>query len=541
MGPRARRRFLPSPPRRRPDFANRLAAFARTLRGRVVAGADPDYGMLAEVADTRYSGVRPLAIVVAADETDVAKTIGFVRDEGLPFAARNGGHSFAGYSITPGIVIDLRSLTAVKPDPARATAIVGAGMTNLPLYEALWPHRMVVPAGTCPTVGISGLSLGGGFGRLSPLHGLTSDNLLGVRMVMADGRIMSADEHENADLLWACRGGGGGNFGVVTELSFRLQPADMPFTEIEYTFGREAVLDVLRAWQGWITQLPREGHSELQVITGAPTAEGGVTLNVNLTYAGEPARAEALARDLVGATGARPTATTATTGAYVSTERDWICAGLRPDECTLQGMTPHGKLPRYGIFVESDFVFAPWPDAGLERIIEAIDRRQKDRTLTPADFEASTQVGKFLLEFLRRRDQRHRSGCHRVPASRHALHRAVPVAVAAGRRPGGCRGEHCLDEGDVRFGRGLPFGGELCELQRSRTRRLAARLLRSQPHPAAPDQGEIRSRQRLPLRAVDPARVTASTCARVAAIRSGRRYFARCSGCGICPPDRGFR
>ncbi len=359
---------------------------------------DASYGMVSQVANAQFADVHPAAIVIVADEGDVASAVAFAREEHLDFVIRNGGHSFAGYSTTPGIVIDVRSLTTVRADPQRAMVTVGAGMTNLPLYEALWPHKMVVPGGTCPTVGISGLALGGGFGRLSPLHGLTCDNLLGVRMVLADGRIVSADETENPDLYWACRGGGGGNFGVVTELTFRLQPVDKPFTEIQYTFDRAAVLPVLRAWQHWIQSFPREGHSELQVVTGAPTADGGVTLDANFTFSGDADRAKAIADELPKAAGAKPIATKATTGGYVSTERDWICAGLRPDECMLEGLTPHGKLSRSGIYIESDFVFEPWPDEGLEPIIEAIDRRQADRRFTPEDFQASAQVGKFLLE-----------------------------------------------------------------------------------------------------------------------------------------------
>lgn len=379
-------------------LAGKLAAFARQIRGRVILPSDSGYGMAAPLANAQFDSVRPAAIVVTADEGDVASAVAFAREENVDFVLRNGGHSFAGYSTTPGIVIDVSSLTTVRADPERATVAVGAGMTNLPLYEALWPHKMVVPGGTCPTVGITGLALGGGFGRLSPLHGLTSDNLLGVRMVTADGEIVTADARENADLYWACRGGGGGNFGVVTELHFRLQPADMPFTEIQYTFAREAVPAVLRAWQDWIQTFPRGGHSELQVVTGAPTADGGVTLDVNLTFAGDPERGKAIAAELPKAAGFKPTDTKETTGGYVSTERDWICAGLKPDECMLEGLTPHGKLSRSAIYIESDFVFEPWPDEGLDRIIDAIDRRQADRRFTPEGFDASTQVGKFLLE-----------------------------------------------------------------------------------------------------------------------------------------------
>ena len=257
---------------------------------------------------------------------------------------------------------------------------------------------MAVPAGTCPTVGVTGLALGGGFGRLSPLYGLTSDNLLGVRMVSANGDILTADDRENSDLLWACRGGGGGNFGVVTELTFRLRPVDMPFTDFNYVFGWQSALKVLSAWQDWIAELPREGHSDLQLVTGAPTAEGGATVKIDFTFAGDPARGEVLARDLLGAAGVAPLTANRTTNSFVSTELAWGCAGMRPDECQFQGLSPDGKLVRFAIYTASDFVMKPWPQAGLEKLVEAIERRQADRVLTPTEFEPGAQIGKVLIE-----------------------------------------------------------------------------------------------------------------------------------------------
>ena len=342
--------------------------------------------------------MRPLAVVMAADENDVAAALTFARDEGLDFVARNGRHSFAGYSATSGMVIDVSALATVVVAADRETATVGAGMTNLPLYEALWPHRKAVPAGTCPTVGVTGLALGGGIGRLSTLHGLTSDNLIGLRMIDADGRVIVADEEQNPDLLWASRGGGGGNFGVVTELTFRLQPVDMPFTNIDYTFAWPTALKVLRAWQQWITDLPPEGHSDMQLITGAPTADGGAKINVEVTYAGSPERAKSLGRSLLAATGSDPVDTQELTGSFVSTERDWICAGLKPEECGYVGVAPKGTIPRYALTAKSDFVFEPWPDEGLGLLVDAIERRQADRVLTPADFRPGVNDGKVLIE-----------------------------------------------------------------------------------------------------------------------------------------------
>ncbi|MCP4380642.1 MAG: FAD-binding oxidoreductase [Hyphomicrobiales bacterium] len=380
-----------------PIPANRLAAFARDLVGTVVDQTNSTYGMVSQPWNARFADIRPMAIVLAANEGDVARAIAFARDQQVDFVIRNGRHSFAGYSATPGMIIDIAALNAVNADMQAETATVGTGMTNLPLYEALWPHRMVVPAGTCPTVGITGLALGGGFGRLSPLHGLTCDNLLGVRMVTADGRIVQADDRENSNLLWACRGGGGGNFGAVTELTFRLQPVDMAFTEINYTFGWESALQVFRAWQQWIAELPREGHCELELITGDPTGDGA-TVEIDFVFAGDPQKAEALGWELQEATGAQPLKASQKTASFVSTERDWICAGLRPSECTIKGLAPDGTLARTAIYIGSDLIFEPWPDSGLERLIEAIEKRQRDRTFTPENFDADAQVGKVLCE-----------------------------------------------------------------------------------------------------------------------------------------------
>ncbi len=189
-----------------------LDALAGRLRGAVLRPGDPAYGAHRLAWNGRYDHVPPAGVVMAADEGDVAEAIRFARDAGLDFALRGGGHSFAGFSTTPGLVIDLQRLAAVAVADDGETARVGAGMTNLPLYEALWPHRKAVPGGTCPTVGIAGLALGGGFGRLSPLHGLTSDHLVGLRMVDADGGTVVVDAERDPDLLWAHRGGGGGNF-----------------------------------------------------------------------------------------------------------------------------------------------------------------------------------------------------------------------------------------------------------------------------------------------------------------------------------------
>ena len=154
---------------------------------------------------------------------------------------------------------------------------------------------------------------------------------------------------------------------------------------------------MLRAWQQWTQDRPPEGHGYVQLITGDPAGDGA-TVSVELTFVGSPERAKTLAADFVAATGSDPIRTRELSGSFVSTERDWLCAGLRPEECGYAGITPGGTIPRDALTAKSDFVFKPWPDKGLALIIDAIARRQADRVLTPSDFRPGVNDGKVLIE-----------------------------------------------------------------------------------------------------------------------------------------------
>jgi FAD/FMN-containing dehydrogenase len=149
--------------------------------------------------------------------------LAFARRHHLATATSSGGHSFAGYSCRRGIVIDVTPMASVVV--AGGVAQVGAGVRLGDLYERLGAHGLTVPAGTCPSVGIGGLALGGGHGILGRAWGLTLDHLLGAQVVLADGRVVVCDEQHHPDLFWALRGAGAGNFGVVTSFSFQPRPA----------------------------------------------------------------------------------------------------------------------------------------------------------------------------------------------------------------------------------------------------------------------------------------------------------------------------
>ncbi len=191
------------------------------VTGRVIAPEDPGYDQARTVF---YGGIdkRPAAIVRVANVRDVQRVIAVARHSGHELAVRSGGHSIAGHSTTEGgIVVDLRSMSKIEIDPERRIARVETGATALAVTEAAAAHGLVVGFGDSGSVGVSGITLGGGIGFLVRKFGLTIDSLLGAEIATADGRLLHVDAARHPDLFWAIRGGGG-NFGVVTRLELRL-------------------------------------------------------------------------------------------------------------------------------------------------------------------------------------------------------------------------------------------------------------------------------------------------------------------------------
>jgi hypothetical protein len=200
-----------------PQSPDTLAGIA----GRVILPDDPAYDQARTVF---YGGIdkRPSAIVRVASVADVQRVIALARDGGYELAVRSGGHSIAGHSTTDGgIVIDLREMAKIEIDPVGRTAWVETGATAIQVTEALATHGLVVGFGDAGSVGVGGITLGGGIGFLVRKFGLTIDSLLAAEVVTADGRHLRVDADRHSDLFWAIRGGGG-NFGVVTRLQFRL-------------------------------------------------------------------------------------------------------------------------------------------------------------------------------------------------------------------------------------------------------------------------------------------------------------------------------
>ncbi|MEO7371069.1 MAG: FAD-binding oxidoreductase [Ilumatobacteraceae bacterium] len=265
------------------------------IKGRVILPDDPAYD------DTRtvfYGGIdkRPAAIVLAANAEDVRHAILLAKEWGVELAVRSGGHSVMGHSTTEGgIVIDLRSMTALDVDVNARTAWAETGLTALAFTEAVAAHGLIVGFGDSGSVGVGGLTVGGGVGYLSRKHGLTIDSILAAEVVTADGRVLHTDADEHSDLFWAIRGGGG-NFGVVTRVKFQLH--ELP----QFTGGLlvlPATPDIIAGFVAAAVAAPNELSTIANVMPAPPmptlpaAMHGKLVVFAMLAYAGDDKPAKA--------------------------------------------------------------------------------------------------------------------------------------------------------------------------------------------------------------------------------------------------------
>lgn len=191
------------------------------LKGKVVFPWSPGYAEDKKDFNNAFPA-DPLAIVYAANYEDIRLVLSFIRTNNLQFCVRSGGHSLAGYSICDGIIIDLSQLNNIYVDPVYKTAYVEPGCTFEKIFPIIEQYGLHMPSGECPTVAVAGFMQGGGYGFTSRTYGLGCDVVLSVTVMLADGRIVMANNHNNSDLFWAIRGGTGGNFGVLLNISYRL-------------------------------------------------------------------------------------------------------------------------------------------------------------------------------------------------------------------------------------------------------------------------------------------------------------------------------
>src|SRR5574338_1412880 len=272
--------------------ASAAADLRRVLRGRVIAPGERDYDAARHVWNAMVDK-RPALIAQPLDAADVAKAIGYARAIGMEIGVRCGGHSVTGMSVPDGgLLIDLERISEVRVDVERRTARIGGGALLRDLDRAAIPHRLATTAGNVSHTGVGGLTLGGGMGWLARQFGLACDNTLSYTLVTADGEVLTVSQHQDADLFWGLRGGGG-NFGVVTEFTFRLHELGPTVLAGLALWPLERAPDVVRGWRDYVDGAPNELSSACVVITAPPepfvpeSLRGRPVLGIAVLYVGD--------------------------------------------------------------------------------------------------------------------------------------------------------------------------------------------------------------------------------------------------------------
>ncbi|MFW6691740.1 FAD-binding oxidoreductase [Streptomyces sp. MAR4 CNX-425] len=354
-------------------------ALAQSLDGRLVLPGDDDYRVAAQQYNTRFDDLRPAAVAYVDHAGDVAECLGFARDAGVPVSVRSGGHSYAGFSSGNGrLVLDVSALSAIDADSGTAT--VGAGARTIDAYEVLAARGRTIPAGSCATVGMAGLTLGGGHGVVSRAYGLTCDHLTGATVVTADGRTVECSADENEDLFWALRGAGGGNFGVVTELRYDTrEAADVVAANMVWPWSKAEAL--LTTWQRWGPDQPDELWSAVHFGT---TRGGEPTISVAALSLGTEDALHAAVDHLADQPGGPGPAEDVSIGpqTYIHAMRTYAgCAQAGREQCRLQGPVPgrntQGILQRDTFAARSDFYDEPLDANGVGTLLDRAEKASR--------------------------------------------------------------------------------------------------------------------------------------------------------------------
>jgi hypothetical protein len=336
---------------------------ARLLDGDVIVPGSARYGSARLLWDTRFDRLKPRAIAYCASRADVERIVRWARSERIHVVPRSGGHSYAGYSSGNGVVVaDVSRLKQVKLSGSRAT--VGAGANLFSVYAGLAKHAVTIPGGSCPTVGIAGLALGGGIGYSSRQFGTTADNLVRLQIVTANGELLVCDASHHADLFWACRGGGGGNFGIVTDFTFATHPVSTVATySIEWPWAQAA--QALAAWQQFAPHAPDALFSVIDLIATDPSAPGARAHVVSAgQYFGPESDLPSLLQPLTGV--GTPIRVVTKTLSYLDAVVHW--AGCRDAATCTEA--------RSAFAAKSDYVAAPLSAAAISTVVNAVAARQ---------------------------------------------------------------------------------------------------------------------------------------------------------------------
>ena len=273
------------------------------VKGQVILPEDPSYNDTRKIWNSMIDR-RPAVIVQCSEANDVAPVISFARENGFEISIRGAGHNIAGNAVCDnGVMIDFSNMKTVSVDAEKRRACVEPGATLGDFDEAVQAHGLATPVGINSTTGIAGLTLGGGFGWLTRKYGMTIDNLVAAEIVTAEGDKIRASENENTDLFWAIRGGGG-NFGVVTQFEFKLQPVGPEIMAGLIVFPIDQAKQVLQRYREFVKSAPEELNVWVVLRKAPPlpflpvSVHGKEVIVLAIFYAGDKADGEKLINPL---------------------------------------------------------------------------------------------------------------------------------------------------------------------------------------------------------------------------------------------------
>ncbi|GKQ36933.1 FAD-binding oxidoreductase [Streptomyces sp. A012304] len=347
------------------------AALARDLDGSLIRPGDTAWAAARQLYNTRFDVLKPAAVAYVAHTEDIRTVLAYARVHGTRVAIRNGGHSYGGWSSGSGrLIIDVSKLSGVRA--SGGSAVVGAGAKLIDVYRALAAKGATIPAGSCPTVGVSGLVLGGGHGVVSRAYGLTCDSLTRATLITADGKQLVADATQNKDLFWALRGAGNAHFGIVTELHFKTHPAPQAVTGLlSWPWSRAAA--VVKAWQEWGPSQPDEIWSALHL---ANSPGGTPRISVSAFCVGTYGQLQNAVDRLADRVGAPASSVSLRRRSYEEAMEVYAgCSSFATDaQCHLPGSTPgrspQGKLRRETYAARSDFFDRSLSAAGIQTLLK---------------------------------------------------------------------------------------------------------------------------------------------------------------------------
>lgn len=352
-------------------------ALAGDLDGTLIRPGDGTWPTAHQLYNTRFDNLKPAAVAYVANADDIRTTMAYARAHAIKISVRNGGHSYAGWSSgNDRLVIDVSKLNQIRASANEA--VVGAGSKLIDVYRTLAAKGVTIPAGSCPTVGVSGLTLGGGHGVVSRAYGLTCDSLTQATLIMADGKQLTTNGTDHKDLFWALRGAGNGNFGIVTELQYKTHPAPQAVSAyMTWPWSRAAA--VVKAWQEWGPTQPDEIWSSCHLAN----APGGTpTISIAAFSLGTYGELQNAVDRLADTIGAPASSVSLKSRSYEDSMDVYAgCSSFSTDaQCHLPGSPPgrssQGALGRETYAGRSDFFDRSLSSAGIQTLLNQLSTVQ---------------------------------------------------------------------------------------------------------------------------------------------------------------------